>query len=73
MKTFANFAVLPPSAKVLSANLCAGGGPEEHLGGGGIPHMRKVEVRVLLHVFVLTPAYSHGSLRRYRSTMALYK
>ena len=35
--------------------------------------MHKVEVRVVLHVFVLTPAYSHGSLRRYRSTMALYK
>ena len=31
---------------------------------GGIPHMRKVEVHVLLHVFILTPAYSHGSLRQ---------
>ena len=50
MKTFANFAVLQPSTKVLSADFGAGG--RESVWAGGIPHVRKVEVRVLLHVFV---------------------
>ena len=70
VKTFSNFLTLPPSVNILPANFYAEV-PGEHM-DGRIPHMCKVKVRVLLHVFVLTWVYSHSALHRHKFTAALY-